>query len=144
MTMRKVALALVLALPFAAAGCEVSIGGKSVKKSEVEQKISEYIATQNSSAPKSVTCPDDLKAKVDTTMDCDVEGPDGSTLAVTVTVNSVKDGTANFSMALADDGSADATEATASDETAADEAAADDSAAEETEVTDEAVETTTA
>lgn len=141
---RKLSLALVLALPFAAAGCEVSIGGKSVKQADAEKTIAEKLTEQFGTAPTSVECPDDLKAKVDESMECDVTAEEGSGVAK-ITVTEVKGSSVNFDIEYtgedAPEGPAtEVTEAGSTDEAASSE----ESAAEETEVTDEAVETTTA
>lgn len=99
---RTAAFAVILALPFVAGGCEVSIGGNTVSKAEVEQKIVEQLTEQVGTAPDKVECPEDLKAKVDTKMICVLTAPNGDTIDVTVTVTSVKHKVANFDIVVAD------------------------------------------
>ncbi len=92
---RKIAFAVVLALPFTVAGCEASIGSKSVKKADAEKTIAEKLTAQFGSAPNSVTCPNDLKAKVDESMDCDVTATEGSGVAK-ISVTEVNGSSVNF------------------------------------------------
>jgi hypothetical protein len=95
MFQRKIALAFVLALPFTVAGCEASIGSKSVKKTDAEKTIAEKLTAQFGSAPNSVTCPNNLKAKVGESMDCDVAATEGSGVAK-ISVTEVKGSSVNF------------------------------------------------
>lgn len=53
------------------AGCEVSTY-KLIDKSEVEQRVSQQLAETVGQAPDHVTCPEDLKAVVGTTMRCEL------------------------------------------------------------------------
>ena len=89
-------LALFIAL-LAMAGCSasVSIGDKVLDKSEVEQGASAALAKVVGRAPDSVTCPDDLDAKVGATERCSLTAG-GDTLGMTVTVKSVEGDTANY------------------------------------------------
>lgn len=82
---------------------------KSVSQSDVEDEVSSQLESQLGAAPD-VSCPDDLKAEVDQTMDCQVTTAD-QTVTVTVTVTSVDGDQANFSIELADDGSTTTTAA---------------------------------
>src|SRR3954471_4958460 len=75
-------------------GCSSS---NAVKQADVEQEIADQLGDQLGASPD-VSCPDDLKAEVDQTMDCDVTTSDGQTVSVTVKVTSVDGNSANFSI----------------------------------------------
>jgi uncharacterized protein DUF4333 len=78
-------------------GCSasVSIGGKVLDKSEVEQGASDALAKVVGRAPDSITCPDDLDAKVGATERCTLTAGSHK-LGMTVTVKSVEGDTANY------------------------------------------------
>jgi hypothetical protein len=73
-------------------GCHASasIGGKSISKSDIEQKAATALAAQAHQPAPTVTCPSDLDAKVGATEVCTLT-PQGSTEKdpVTVKVTSV-------------------------------------------------------
>lgn len=75
-----------------ATGCHASasIGGKSISKSDIEQKAATALAAQTNQPTPTVTCPNDLDAKVGATEICTLT-PQGSTEKdpVTVKVSSV-------------------------------------------------------
>ena len=71
--------------------------GKSVKKADVEKQIADQLAANVGQRPTSVTCPDNLKAKVGTTMRCTLDSS-GTKYGLTVTVTSIKDNTVNFNI----------------------------------------------
>ncbi len=73
----------------------------AVSQSDVEQEVSDQIAAQDGGSAPEVSCPDDLKAEVDETMDCEVT-TDSETFTVTVKVTSVEGDTANFDITRAD------------------------------------------
>lgn len=76
---------------------------KSVSQADVEQEASSQLAEQTGQAAPDVSCPGDLKAEVDETMDCEltVEGDD-TVYPVTITVTSVDGDQANFSIEVGD------------------------------------------
>lgn len=102
MTTMKRALVLVATLgatALFAAGCEgsVSVGEKTISKSEVEAQAATQLAAQVDQPEPEITCPDDLKAEVDATMECTLVAEGETTeYPVTITVTSVEDGTAKF------------------------------------------------
>ncbi|MGW3205416.1 DUF4333 domain-containing protein [Streptomyces sp. NPDC001135] len=81
-------------------GCSGSV---SVSKSEpkvsadkLATTVSERLAAQTGRPKPHITCPEDLTGKAGTSTRCKLTADDGSTLGVTVTVTSVKDGQVNF------------------------------------------------
>ncbi|PZS25711.1 MAG: DUF4333 domain-containing protein [Pseudonocardiales bacterium] len=83
--------------------CSASISsGKKVAKAEVEKLSSDQLAAKTGQAPKSVTCPGDLKAKVGTVMRCSLATSDGRKFGFAVTVTSVKDNVAHFDIKVDD------------------------------------------
>lgn len=85
---------------FLLAGCSVD---KSVSQSDVESEAETQLAAQVDGATPDVSCPDDLKAEVDETMECDLtlEGDD-TVYPVTIKVTSVEGDQANFSIEVGD------------------------------------------
>ncbi len=75
-------------------GCSgsVGIGDKVIDKSEVEQGASDALAKIVGQAPDTVTCPDDLDAKVGATERCTLTAGKDE-LGMTVTVKSLDEGT---------------------------------------------------
>ena len=80
------------------AGCSASVsaGGNAVDKSEVEQQVVDQLAAKVGQRPKAVVCPGNLKAEQGTTMRCQLEADDGTTLGLTVTVTSVNGSDVKF------------------------------------------------
>lgn len=90
------ATALVLSL----SACSVSTSS-SIDADALSDQVSDTVAEQVGQSPDDVSCPDDLEAKVDATTTCVLTvGED--TIDATVTVTSVKDGTASFDVQVAD------------------------------------------
>lgn len=87
--------ALTLAL---ATGCSVSVGAKSVDKAKVEQTISDKLGPQLGGAPKSVSCPGDLKGEDGATMECTMVTAGGASRKVVVEVTSISGDTVNFKL----------------------------------------------
>ncbi len=80
------------------AGCSISIGGhqeKTVAKADVAKQISDKVNEKAGHKPESVTCPDDLKATVGASLDCQMTDG-GQTYGVNVTVTSVDGDRVNF------------------------------------------------
>jgi hypothetical protein len=83
------------------AGCNFSFsigGSKAIKRSALEQQISDRLTAQVGKRPKAIVCPGDLKGKQGTTMRCQLEAGDGTKLGVAVTVTSVKGNFINYSI----------------------------------------------
>jgi hypothetical protein len=92
------ALVAVAAASMAVAGCSFSIGSnqpKTVAKSDVADQISTKVNEKAGHKPQSVSCPDDLKATVGASLDCQMTD-DGQTYGVNVTVTSVDGDKVNF------------------------------------------------
>lgn len=85
---------------------------KSVSQDDVEQEISTQLGDQTGATITGVSCPGDLTAEVDETMDCQVTTADQE-VTVTVTVTSVDGDQANFDIEVTDDGSGGTTDTTA-------------------------------
>lgn len=77
-------------------GCSFSIGGGTVPEKEVEKQAASALKS-NGINVDGVDCTKGLKAKVDAKLDCDVS-IQGEKVPVTITVTSVKDGKAQFSV----------------------------------------------
>jgi outer membrane murein-binding lipoprotein Lpp len=76
---------------------------QTVSQSDVESEAESQLAAQVDGTNPSVSCPDDLKAEVDETMECDLtlEGDD-TVYPVTIKVTSVEGDQANFSIEVGD------------------------------------------
>jgi Domain of unknown function (DUF4333) len=74
-----------------------SAGEKSVSKNDVASQITQKMTDAAGNKPDSVTCPDDLKAKVGATLNCQMKLKD-QTYGVNVTVTSVEGDQAKFDM----------------------------------------------
>jgi mRNA-degrading endonuclease toxin of MazEF toxin-antitoxin module len=80
------------------AGCSVSVstgGPKTVAKADVASQISDKVNEKAGHKPESVTCPDDLKAEVGASLDCQMTDG-GQTYGVNVSVTSVDGDKVNF------------------------------------------------
>jgi len=87
------------ALVLAGCGGSVSIGEKTLAKAEVESQAAKQLAAEVNQPEPDVTCPGDLKAEVDATIECTlVAQGDTKEYPVTIKVTSVKDGTAVFAV----------------------------------------------
>ncbi len=88
--------ALLLAAALGTAGCEVSVGDKTIDAGSVEDQIKKNIEDQGGTV-QAVDCPGGKEAKTGTTFDCEVTFGDGTTR--TATVELVDDeGTFNYSI----------------------------------------------
>jgi mRNA-degrading endonuclease toxin of MazEF toxin-antitoxin module len=89
-------LVAVAATTMAMAGCSFSSNTeKTVAKADVADQISAKVNEKAGHKPQSVTCPDDLKATVGASLDCQMTD-DGQTYGVNVTVTSVDGSRVNF------------------------------------------------
>ena len=86
---------IVLSITGCGASASVSIGGKVLDKSEVEQGASDALTKVVGQAPDSVTCPGDLDAKVGASERCTLTAG-GDELGMTVTVKSLDGDTVNY------------------------------------------------
>ena len=83
-----------------ALGAGAGIASAAVSAAELQDMISNQMASQGGSPPDSVVCPDDLSPDVGASVTCAVT-KNGETRGVTVTVASVDNGQVGLSMALA-------------------------------------------
>jgi hypothetical protein len=90
-TGRQTLLAPTVALiALAAAGCSSSGGGSfTISKSDVEAKAKSALTKSVGTAPKSITCPSDLDAKMGASETCTLTAPNGDTVPLKVTVTNV-------------------------------------------------------
>jgi len=94
----RAALVALVAASMAAAGCSFSVGSNhesTVAKADVADQISAKVNEKAGHKPQSVTCPDDLKATVGASLDCQMTD-DGQSYGVNVTVTSVDGSKVNF------------------------------------------------
>ena len=94
-TRRAAAAAAVAALALTASAC----GEEVVSKDEVQDEVSNLIQQQAGAKPKSVDCPEDLKAEKGEKMRCKVTAG-GQDVNADVTVTSVDGDKANFSVEI--------------------------------------------
>ena len=95
MTTTRLCLASALvALALGATAC----GDEVVAQDEVQDEVSRLVAQQLGDEPKSVDCPEDLKAEEGEKMRCTVAPAQGKEINVEVTVTSVDGDRANFSV----------------------------------------------
>jgi hypothetical protein len=100
---RRLALlcALLAGLAAVAAGCEVSVGDKTIDAGSVEEQIARNVESQGGDGVESVDCPGGQAAKQGGTFDCIVTMDDGSER--TAEVELVDDeGTFRYQLAPAD------------------------------------------
>ena len=81
MTRRVLILPAVLALPFGVAAC----GDKTIDTGSAEKSISENITQQGLPKPKSVDCPDEIKAEKSGKFTCTLTTANGSKVKVNAT-----------------------------------------------------------
>jgi hypothetical protein len=91
--MRRLAIGCVTAFVLVAAGC--SAGEKILPKEDVEAGAKEALTKSVGQEPDSVSCPDDLDAKVGASERCTLTSG-GDTLGMTVTVKSVDGDNATY------------------------------------------------
>lgn len=119
--------ALLLAAALGTAGCEVSVGDKTIDAGSVEDQIKKNIEDQGGTV-EAVDCPGGKEAKTGNTFDCDVTFGDGTTR--TATVELVDDeGTFNYSISDAAGTGGDETGAGTADDTGGDDTAGGDDSA---------------
>jgi mRNA-degrading endonuclease toxin of MazEF toxin-antitoxin module len=86
----------VAAASMAASGCSFSSNQeKTVSKADVAEQISTKVNEKAGHKPQSVTCPDDLKAAVGTSLNCEMTD-ENQKYGVNVTVTSVDGDRVNF------------------------------------------------
>ena len=89
------------ALALSACEASVEVGGNSVSASEIESQATDSLTKQVGQAPKSISCPEDLDAKVGESETCVLTATDGTTFDMTATITSVADETAHFDFEVA-------------------------------------------
>ena len=87
-------LAIAAAAGLLWAGCGGSTD--SVDRHTLEKEVTTELTRAVGQTPKSVSCPDKLKAKVDATTRCTLTADDGTRFGVTLTVTSVGGGHTKF------------------------------------------------
>lgn len=80
------------------AGCsaEVSVGGATIDKQEIEKQIFAGATEQAGTKPKDVSCPDDVDAEKGAKTECTLTAPDGNTAPVAVTITQADTDTGTF------------------------------------------------
>lgn len=87
-----------IGLVASAGACSCSVtSSRSVSKSDVAAQITAKMTDAAGNKPESVTCPDDLPAKVGAELDCEMKVKD-QTFNVNVTVTSVEGSNVKFDM----------------------------------------------
>lgn len=94
---RRVAVALLGT--WALVACSDSGG---VDREELEQTVKEKLAEEVGQTPKSIDCPEELKAELDASIRCTLTAEDGSEIGLTVTVTGVDGGDVNFDIQVDD------------------------------------------
>lgn len=90
-------------LPVAMAGVLAIAGcSKSVSSDDLEDQVSSSLQKKVGQKPKSVSCPDNLKAKVDETTHCTLKTKDGKEYGVKVKATDVDGSDVKFSMKVYD------------------------------------------
>jgi hypothetical protein len=108
--------ALLLAAALGTAGCEVSVGDKTIDAGSVEDQIKKNIEDQGGTV-SAVDCPGGKDAKKGNTFDCEVTFGDGTTRTAVVELAD-DEGTFNSSIADAPSGGDDTGAGTGADDTA--------------------------
>ena len=91
---RAGAVAAAVALALTAGAC----GEESVSEDELESEVKTLIAQEVQEEPKEVDCPGDLKAEEGEKLRCKLVPATGREVTAEVTVTSVEDEKANFSV----------------------------------------------
>lgn len=93
-----VALAFAATAALSACSASVSVGTPdTLKKADVEKTVAQKFEEQTGGTADDVTCPDDLEAKADASITCQLTSG-GQTQDVKVTITSVKDGKAQYNI----------------------------------------------
>ena len=88
-----VSLCVAVVAALAIVGCG---GSREVHSSDVAHKVKSALTAKVGKAPKSVTCPHDLDARVGATLTCKLTADDGTWLYVYVRVDRVSGDRAHF------------------------------------------------
>lgn len=101
----RFAAVVLFSLGFAACSASVSIGGKTIDRSKLEDEVATQLQQQvGADAPPNIDCPDSLKAKEDAVTHCELTTDDSDeAYDVRVTVTSVKDDDVKFDIKVADE-----------------------------------------
>ncbi|WP_370289433.1 DUF4333 domain-containing protein [Nocardioides sp.] len=93
-----VALAFAATAALTACSASVEVGGPdTLKQADVEETVAQKFEEQTGGTADEVSCPDDLEAKADASMTCDLTSG-GETQQVKVTITSVEDGKAQYNI----------------------------------------------
>ncbi len=98
---RVLVLVAILGSAFALNACsgEVSVGDDSISASDLESQASASLTKEYGEKPKSLECPDDLKAEVGETETCELVDQAGNHYDAKITITSVDDdGNAQFNV----------------------------------------------
>ena len=88
-------------VPLAGASLLLSAcGGGVIEEADVEASVAAELAAELDQPEPNIDCPGDLKAEVGASMECEltVDGDEETVLPVAVKVESIEDGTANYSV----------------------------------------------
>ena len=94
------AVLLAVVLPVGLAGCNFnfSTGSMKIERAKVEKMLMDSLTLKFEGLLRSVSCPNDLEAKVGVTTRCTITEDDGSTIGVVATVTSVDKGKGSFKL----------------------------------------------
>ena len=81
-------------LSLVAAGC----GNKVVSASDLAKQVDVTLTAKIGKSPGKVNCPNDLNAKVGATTNCTLTGPNGTKIALKITVNTVSGNQTHFTV----------------------------------------------
>jgi hypothetical protein len=88
LSVRQIATGAMLFLLVPLAGC----GEKKINSEDLEQKLKTELGKDAGVEPKSVSCPDDIKAEKGKKFNCTLVAPNGDELIVNVTLTNDKGG----------------------------------------------------
>jgi hypothetical protein len=71
-------------------------GENTVAQDELEAEVKRVLTEEVGTAPKSISCPGDLKAEKGEKMTCELEAPNGEKVKAQVTVTEVEGDNAKF------------------------------------------------
>lgn len=99
---RRISVAVVaVVLGVGLTGCS-SGASKAVSKDDLAQQVKTQLAASVGQTPKSVTCADNLPAKVGSTVRCTLTAEDGTKFGVTVNATDVKGDDVRFHIKVDD------------------------------------------
>ena len=96
--MRQLIKSAAMALVLVVVGC--GAGEKVLPKEDVEKGSRDALTKAVGKAPQSVSCPEDLDAKVGASERCTLTDDQGNKLGMTVSVKAVKDDNATYEVTV--------------------------------------------